>query len=399
VAARNRLVFFRSATLSPALRRIRRGLVWAFLALAALSAGAAVLQRSDRARVEDPADMVEEAAAALRAARSEGATRRAPVTLANAEAAYGDGLLERRRQQLRLALLRDYRDARAILQRSLDLSGTASTLAQHSARRDRTSASRVLAAADAAVLALAGTEDRVWMSEPVRQRLQRARAMVKEARAFLDAGEYTDAAERARAARAEAEDVGAYLQEATSRFADDASLRLWRGWAAETVEWSRRTGGTAVVVDKDAHRLFVYQRGRVVREYDAELGWNNVGDKLHQGDGATPEGRYKITDKKSGGRSRYHKALLLDYPTREDARQLEALKAAGAVPRATRVGGLIEIHGEGARGKDWTDGCVALTNDQIDWLFSRVAVGTPVTIVGSLSGDGLFSEVARRLER
>ena len=121
--------------------------------------------------------------------------------------------------------------------------------------------------------------------------------------------------------------------------------------------------------------------------------------KLHQGDGATPEGRYKITDKKSRGRSRYYKALLLDYPNREDLRELEALKASGEIPRGTRAGSLIEIHGEGGKGKDWTDGCVAITNDEIDWIFTRVAVGTPVTIVGSQHGEGLFSDVARRLAR
>jgi murein L,D-transpeptidase YafK len=106
--------------------------------------------------------------------------------------------------------------------------------------------------------------------------------------------------------------VGATLHAVTSRFTDDGQIRVWRGWVAETIEWSRSTGKTALVVDKDAHRLVVYQAGRVVREYDAEIGWNNVGDKLHQGDGATPEGRYKITQKKTRASTRYYKALLLD---------------------------------------------------------------------------------------
>ncbi|MDP2957755.1 MAG: L,D-transpeptidase [Longimicrobiales bacterium] len=385
--------------MSQARRSILRGLLWAFLALAAVSAGAGVLLRSDHARREDPAALVEEAAAALRAARSEGAARRSPLTLALAESSYGDGLLERRRQELRLGVLRDYRGASAALEAALEHAAAASNLAQRSTKRDRTMASRILASADAAVLQLAGTEDRIWMSEPVRQGLQRARSMVSEARAFLDAGEFDEATVRARAAKAAAEDVGVSLHAVTSRFADDAEIRTWRSWVAETVEWSRRTGKTVVVVDKDAHRLFVYQQGRVVREYDAEIGWANVHDKRHQGDGATPEGRYKITDKKARGRSRYYKALLLDYPTREDIQELDALKAEGVVPRSTRAGGLIEIHGEGGRGKDWTDGCVAITNDQIDWLYARVAVGTPVTIVGSFDGEGWFSDVARRLQR
>jgi lipoprotein-anchoring transpeptidase ErfK/SrfK len=379
--------------------RIRRALLGALLALAALSAGAAVLLRADPERREDPAGLAEEAAAALRTARGRSAGSRAPMTLATAQDLYAQGLLERRRQELRLILLRDYRRAHDLFQAAVERAGTAAVLAERSARRDRTRASRVLAAADAAVLALEGTEDRVWMDKSVRQRLQRARSWLREARAFLDHDQFDDAITRARAAQAEAEHVGASLHAATSRFADDEQLRTWRAWVAETVEWSRSTGRIAVVVDKDAHRLIVYQGGKAVREYDAELGWNNVGDKLHQGDGATPEGRYRITDKKSGGRSRYHKALLLDYPNRDDLRELAALKAAGEIARGTRAGSLIEIHGEGGRGKDWTDGCVAIANDDIDWLFARVAVGTPVTIVGSLHGEGLFSDVARRLER
>ncbi len=378
---------------------IRRALLGGFLALATMSAGAAILLRANPERREDPSDLAEEAVVALRAARSEGAMARAPMTLAQAEELYALGLLERRRHELRFALLRDFRPAHAAFRASLEKAGTAATLAQRSTRRDRTRASRVLASADAAVLALAGTEDRIWMAQPVRLRLQRARSMLQEARRFLDHDEFEDAIARAVAARAEADHVGASLHMATSRFSDDERLRTWRGWVAETVAWSRSTGKTAVVVDKDAHRVIVYQGGRVVREYDAELGWNNVGDKLHQGDGATPEGRYRITDKKSRGRSPYYKALLLDYPNPEDLRELEALKASGELPRATHTGGLIEIHGEGGRGNDWTDGCVAITNDQIDWLFTRVAVGTPVTIVGSQDGEGRFSEVARRLER
>ena len=178
---------------------------------------------------------------------------------------------------------------------------------------------------------------------------------------------------------------------------DRAGAEVERDVVADAVAWSRRTGKTALVVDKDAHQVVVYRGGRAFRVFDAELGWNNVGDKRAQGDGATPEGHYKITQMKGRGRSRYHKALLLDYPNAEDVRNLDALKASGAVPRGTRPGGLIEIHGDGGRGKDWTDGCVAVTNTQMDELFRLVAVGTPVTIVGSRSGEGTFASVARRL--
>jgi len=70
------------------------------------------------------------------------------------------------------------------------------------------------------------------------------------------------------------------------------------------------------------------------------------------------------------------------------------MKRAGQLPRGAALGGLIEIHGEGGRGKDWTKGCVALSNDDIDDLYRKVGVGTPVTIVGG-DGRGVFAQLAR----
>lgn len=308
-------------------------------------------------------------------------------------------MLERRRQELRWALLRDYAAAIGHFETSRERAERAAELSQRSVRRDLAASSRALAGADAALAPLAGVENRIWLADGARQQLQRARAMAAEAHAFADAGAFAEARERAQEAHRAAEGVSASLLASTSRFTEDEHLRVWRSWVDETVDWSRRTGKVALVVDKDAHVLSVYQGGRLLREYDAELGWNNVGDKFQEGDGATPEGRYKVTQLKGRGRSRYYKALLLDYPNRDDLARLERLKADGTLPRGTRPGSLIEIHGEGGRGNDWTDGCVAVTNAEMDWLFARVALGTPVTIVGSLSGQGAFSDVAKRMER
>jgi L,D-peptidoglycan transpeptidase YkuD (ErfK/YbiS/YcfS/YnhG family) len=295
--------------------------------------------------------------------------------------------------------LRDYAAAIGHFETSRERAAVAAELSQRAVRRDRANSSRALAGADAALDRLSGVEDRIWLAEGARQQLQRARALAAEAHSFAQAGAYAEAGERAREAHRAAEGVSAALLASTSRFTADENIGVWREWVDETVEWSRRTGRVAVVVDKDSHLLSVYQGGRLIREFDAELGWNNVGDKFQEGDGATPEGRYKVTRLKGRGQSRFYKALLLDYPNRDNLARLERLKADGTLPRGTRPGSLIEIHGEGGRGKDWTDGCVAVTNAEMDWLFARVAVGTPVTIVGSLSGQGAFSDVARRMER
>ena len=77
----------------------------------------------------------------------------------------------------------------------------------------------------------------------------------------------------------------------------------------------------------------------------------------------------------------YHRALLIDYPNANDRRDHAEAVRRGLVPGRRGSGGLIEIHGDGGRGQDWTNGCVALSDADIDRLFPEVEVGTPVTLV------------------
>jgi hypothetical protein len=162
-----------------------------------------------------------------------------------------------------------------------------------------------------------------------------------------------------------------------------ANLGKWRRWADETVSWSSRSNAPAIIVDKFAHKIYVYHGGKLKKEFTAELGTNWIGTKLYRGDKATPEGKYHITKKKTNRLTKYYKALLIDYPNDEDKQRYSIGVKNGVIPRRG-IGNLIEIHGDGGRGINWTDGCVALTNNDIDKLFDYVGVGTPVTIVGSL---------------
>ena len=93
---------------------------------------------------------------------------------------------------------------------------------------------------------------------------------------------------------------------------------------------------------------------------------------------------YKIVKKIEGGRTKYYKALLLDYPNDEDKRKFRSEIENGTLPPDAKIGGLIEIHGNGGKGIDWTEGCIALTDREIDVVYRNVKVGTPVTIVGSV---------------
>ena len=113
------------------------------------------------------------------------------------------------------------------------------------------------------------------------------------------------------------------------------------------------------------------------------MGPNWIGTKKYRGDKATPEGKYHVTKKKSRRQTKYYKALLINYPNDDDKVRYDANIKNGSIPKRG-IGDLIEIHGDGGRGINWTDGCVALTNSDMDRLYELVSTGTPVTIVGSL---------------
>ncbi len=141
-----------------------------------------------------------------------------------------------------------------------------------------------------------------------------------------------------------------------------------------------RFPGTALYVDKAAHRLLLVVDGKVKRRYEVSFGRGPEGHKLHEGDRRTPEGVYHVTVKKDRGQTRFHRALLISYPNARDVRLYREAKQEGRIPRGRGIGGLIELHG-GGTGVDWTDGCIALENGDMDDLFRRVRVGTPVVIV------------------
>jgi L,D-peptidoglycan transpeptidase YkuD (ErfK/YbiS/YcfS/YnhG family) len=211
----------------------------------------------------------------------------------------------------------------------------------------------------------------------------RAQTAFANAGKFAAAGQYSRAADKLQQAREDTRVVHRGWSSLHARFGDPKLVRLWRGWAEATIEESRRHGSTAIIVDKLHRRLMLYQRGFLVKSFPAELGANGLRRKEHAGDRATPEGLYRVVQLKQGRSTKYYKALLINYPNDEDRERYAAGKRHGTIPRRAGIGNLIEIHGDGGEGRDWTDGCVALTNVEMDWLYARVMIGTPVTIVGT----------------
>ncbi|MBN2485750.1 MAG: L,D-transpeptidase family protein [Bacteroidales bacterium] len=158
----------------------------------------------------------------------------------------------------------------------------------------------------------------------------------------------------------------------------------WQDMARATIEKSYKKKCTAIVVDKFSRSCYVYSAGKLKYSFIVELGPNWMADKRMKGDKATPEGFYKVTKKIAKPNTRYHKALLINYPNDKDLEQFNRAKQQKIIPENAHIGNLIEIHGHGNQGADWTNGCVALKNEDMDIVYRESIVGTPVTIVGSL---------------
>jgi hypothetical protein len=122
-------------------------------------------------------------------------------------------------------------------------------------------------------------------------------------------------------------------------------------------------------------------------------------EKRYQGDGATPEGQYRVIKKRDRGQTQFYRALLLDYPNSEDRRRFQLARTAGAIPAESFIGGQIEIHGKEDMFLSQTLGCVMLDNREIDAVFEATAVGTPVTIVGAMEVTNAVALALAGIER
>jgi hypothetical protein len=161
-------------------------------------------------------------------------------------------------------------------------------------------------------------------------------------------------------------------------------------WAADAVKteayirgWAASNDDYAILVDKLRYDLYVFLGAQVIARLPVELGLDPVTRKEREGDRRTPEGVYSVVFRREQGGS-FYKDFMLDYPNADDRHR-------------GRTGSAIEIHGSGSGrrptegGRNWTFGCVALSNDDVDRLFGlahgakRIRKGTPVGIVHSLA--------------
>ena len=134
-----------------------------------------------------------------------------------------------------------------------------------------------------------------------------------------------------------------------------------------------------ILVDKSFRKLSIINGESILKTFDISLGFEPVGKKTKQGDGKTPEGLYFIEKKLS--KSAFYLALQISYPNPWDIRQ--------ALTNGYHPGGQIMIHGipnkrydrnYHNKNNDWTEGCIAISNKEMQYLWNIIKIGTPVLI-------------------
>ena len=169
--------------------------------------------------------------------------------------------------------------------------------------------------------------------------------------------------------------------------------QTWWGTAGEPLSKCDAVKDDYLVLRKSARNLALCAKGQLIQSFHVGLGFSPVGDKQQQGDGKTPEGVFYIP--RLVPSSKFYRAFLLSYPDAADAAWGaqqgvisaadksaidQAQSACSEPPQSTGLGGLVEVHGFGAL-LDWTAGCIAIANAEIDELWSVLEVGDTIVVV------------------
>jgi murein L,D-transpeptidase YafK len=144
-------------------------------------------------------------------------------------------------------------------------------------------------------------------------------------------------------------------------------------------------GKISITIDKSEYELSVYDNKGWYATYPVVFGNNSLGDKKMQGDKNTPEGTFRIANKRV--HDKWCRFLSLDYPTAEDIEKFNKRKEKGEIPANASIGGGIGIHGVWPhedfvvdRYKNWTLGCISMKNDDVKEIYAFTDAGTKVTI-------------------
>lgn len=330
---------------------------------------------------EPPHQAIESTRLALSDAREKGADRYHKKEYEKARRLYDEAMSEWKLENERWFLLRDF----GKVGRLADSAACMAKEIGDNSQQEHRNVKRKLETGFGELKGKAKTFDSNFAALPLPARIKdkqaKGKLLLHETEIAMGKGDYKTGDIKFAAA---AKNVDEALQYARNHV-DKYFLQLpeWQKDLKEIVEYSRKNRTSVVVVEKFPPRCEVYDNGKKIYTFKAEFGKNWMGDKQCEGDYATPEGNYRITKVLKGGTSKYYKALLLDYPNEADRVRFRQLKKEGKLPASARIGNLIEIHGGGGRGGNWTNGCVALENGEMDQLFRYAGKGTRVLVIGA----------------
>jgi len=320
----------------------------------------------------------------MESAKEAGGAVRAPAVCSAAQSALARAEAELRVQSRRSFLLRDYGEARTLASQALIAAQSCDLHARIVRDQWRARSAAALQDLAAWIERATGIARHVPGGEGVKEGLLRAEVTLGEGRNSFDAAQYERALEAADRGKAQIDATIGSIKGFIDRFEASPRRAAWKRWVVDTLRESRRLRRPVILVDKLRRQLLLLQGDDEIASYAVDLGAGGIDSKVRAGDEATPEGRYQVTEVRGPGQTRFYRALMLDYPNSEDRARFRRLRRAGRVEPGSEIGGDIEIHGKGGRGQDWTLGCVALEDDDMDDLVPRIRVGTPVTIVGMI---------------
>jgi murein L,D-transpeptidase YafK len=144
-------------------------------------------------------------------------------------------------------------------------------------------------------------------------------------------------------------------------------------------------GSISIIIDKSDYSLSVYDDKGWYATYPVVFGNNSLEDKKMEGDKNTPEGSFRIVNKKV--HNKWFRFMAIDYPTKESWEKFKSRKGMGEIPASASIGGGVGIHGTWPHEdfvidnyKNWTNGCISLKNNDVLDIYTYTPVGTSVTI-------------------
>lgn len=140
-----------------------------------------------------------------------------------------------------------------------------------------------------------------------------------------------------------------------------------------------------ILIDKSDYNLYVFEDEEWLITYPVVFGNKDQGDKMMEGDRKTPEGTFKIQNKRV--HDKWCRFLLIDYPNEQSRQKFNDRKQRGLIPSSAKIGGAIGIHGTWPREEfavdnfqNWTQGCISMKNEHVKQLYEMIGSGTTVTI-------------------